>query len=882
MMDLVVLEQQMVDMRKEPPRRGVQASMKVVLTLYSILLVVVTGVMAAVTAISSGKSALTDSQRACDTGLEQCFDVGKKETSDLGRLLMTEVVTGFQTAVEQKLKVPLSLLCIEHHMADASGLGRGNFTLDEHIHDTLIRKLTLSFLEAEQDVGTLEVEVRSVDATTNQSTWYLMTPGYYVPPAERQINLESFLGLELLDGNWGNISQGQLYAAIVNHTTGHIITLPPEDTPPCSATFVEISNWEASSGAARFSQCKAPLSSFKSAMTGRGTSGYLPYLKYDSIGWAPVEAKGELISLSAYYAWIEEPTEVYGMSSGYWFTVGVSLDDLSDVAKAALKSLPKESRIYVVERDPWTKKMGSLVAVSHGNPYLVKNTSNAVTYHIIPPSSATDSVISAHGAFMEGFSDDAYFLNQTDHPVISNWTMDGRVWWLLTKMMRLSSLSEHPLVLTMVVLLDSDIALQEVTESFNNVSRQITTERNQVSNQSEENITYLWMSLVGMLVVLGLLAYCCSYRIAAGITGLATEMEAVSMLELDHIVLKPSLLTEVNLMQKSFEAMTDQLKIYKMYLPKMLMGQPLGEAEYEPSEASRDSKETGSSEVYNRNNPSAPSRGDIASQPATPAEKEESGGSSHTPTPTKKNALSRRRSLGNFLRDDKVISPPTGMVKRKSLVVMTVRLCHLHDWLALLAEEAKTIENVSATIGDWVALVEKFVTCHKGTILTTCLGDGELTAIWGYTTREFTGLTTAVDAALNITSKHYNVANSSSLDTFAAITDAPGWAGSLGSGQTKSPAIVGPHIKENQGILSAAFRYKTPIVTGSRNGLEAYEVVPIDCCFLHNLVSVNGVRHGSAKSIMIYSILKRAETEGAEWMYNLGHQLLAGCRLFCC
>ncbi|KAJ9461803.1 hypothetical protein DIPPA_08596 [Diplonema papillatum] len=628
-----------------------------------------------------------------------------------------------------------------------------------------------------------------------------------------------------------------------------------------------------------------------SSLIGRSMKDWISSVKHGTPGWAPVETTSYRLSITAYYT-ESNATDEQGQparlgtgndTAGFGCRAGVSVDSLSRIAHETAVKQTNGSRLYVVQQNPWNRTDEILIAVSHGVPYTLSVSSvNASLWErsTLSPANSTDPLLRLHARYVHAsFASFAAYAEGRASVARAkdSWHADtpsphGCDYWVVARNYVLGDDSEggHPLILTAVLLVPIEEALADLQKTLGVARVAIDEDLNFVGAELRSEQERTLFMLIGAVVVCIGLAYASAALIARPIQVLSQRMQNVATLQLDtgrERTAKTSIFLEVRAMQQTFAEVVKSLREVTPYLPHTLWEcHPATQNVKDPRAVANAARVTATLHTSELTQPTpTPDETGLCSSFVTEFSQDTLSGTQTSLTAAadlnvQPPSVERQRSHV----PDRAIPLHTAqsLHGKTTVVVLCMRLSGLQQWVAAEKTLSKVVELVSC----WVEHVEDVVSRGGGTILGASLSDGQISAVWGFGGRQAgsMSLSSAVDAALSLEKTHGPLRCNSAVSTGMAVT------GNLGSGKTRFPAVIGPHLSDNYKLLLVAEALRCSLVTRHmQEGLEAYNCVPVDFVYLTATRSINGRPHfPNVKPTMVYQILSKLDAR-LEWMYAL-------------
>ena len=809
----------------------------------SVLTVLVSALIGVLLLWNNMSKTLQDRDEACDVGMHILLNDVERNYEILTVDVMTESLRAFSREVWVKLNTPLAVITLLESLTKYR-------TQKKDFIFSHLRPLSYSLFQTYLKSGISEVSIYVMDGGLYGHSQFFST--FNNGNASKSPNL---LTVEYYGPTESIFIQNQynVTAGSTDPYTGGVLRIPGANG--CENIAI---------GIYPTGECVLPRNVIGQEYTGANwVSDVIQEAEFGAIGWLPIQTKSRLLTKTAFLSTSSDGLTVFNTtntSNIILIQVGIDLVSLSNAAQRATEGLPSGSRLYGVEI---TKGGSAVVAVSHGNPFhVIDNNVN----QLIHPWNASDGVVSAHGQFM--FQNNLSYATMSPH---SNWNWNQQNYWVQTDRLIHSNDSIHKLSFTIIMIVPVDTALQKVHQATQTALGQVNQERNRVDRESTNRNIPMWTSLALCLVALSCLSFVSSIWFTKPILILSKEMQTVADMKLDFITSAGhSRLTEVRAMQDSFALMLDALKEYRTYLPaSVLCNEQDDGSEYPDPEADMMTTEM-----------TGPNQSHVSAEITL----ECSNASSFHSLVSKRTScqLSSMKDLKDIPETerrpsavpDRVGTLQSNLVLKRSVVALTFQLRDFHDWVAQQNETSSGLQSVVRGVSEWIEAVDCIITSHRGLVLWTMLGDSEVTAVWGFHARVHTGVTKAVDTALEIS----QVTSSSDgvqhiglppLSAHCAVSDSYCFAGNLGSGKIRAPAVVGHQKSSNSRLIRVGMHFNLNCLVTDSRSLEAYEITPVDCCKLQSVLSLGGAElFPECGLVTVFAVLSKPKQD-TEWMYGL-------------
>eukprot|EP01064_Diplonema_japonicum_P027891 TRINITY_DN4154_c0_g2_i1.p1 TRINITY_DN4154_c0_g2~~TRINITY_DN4154_c0_g2_i1.p1 ORF type:complete len:812 (+),score=200.07 TRINITY_DN4154_c0_g2_i1:48-2483(+) len=343
-----------------------------------------------------------------------------------------------------------------------------------------------------------------------------------------------------------------------------------------------------------------------------------------------------------------------------------------------------------------------------------------------------------------------------------------------------------------------------------------------------------------------------AYRKLFDTNTLAEEMAAqIATMDLDGLDYLVEL-TNPSKVQQSFILIIKTLKTYKMYLPESVL---------QSVQNKEESEDDASSEGDGRSKQSRPSR-----HSKYAVEQSDSG-----------TLRSRLTSIKSRNQNHKVIAAAhmqaelvTRLTKR-NVATASIEMAEFSRFVE--TNGMGNPEKVHSVIGGFADIVHTIAGARKGTLLHAQLADGMIVVAWNFLVVKSTCEQTAVDACLEIVDR---CKSQSVLDVYAGVTSFISYAGNLGGTHLRVPALVGPHRRVLDAILSVGQAKKARVVTTHDKLFDNFSMVPLDIVVSYSSVSgtghlytPNNAPSAGHKVSWVFEVLCRLDDTNEEWMYQL-------------
>eukprot|EP01060_Flectonema_neradi_P005355 TRINITY_DN13553_c0_g1_i1.p1 TRINITY_DN13553_c0_g1~~TRINITY_DN13553_c0_g1_i1.p1 ORF type:complete len:964 (+),score=125.72 TRINITY_DN13553_c0_g1_i1:210-3101(+) len=825
--------------------------LRLVVVVQSAVTVLVSVLIGVLLMWSNMSKTLADRDEACDTGIQILLDETESKYIEITRQRMTDILHSLSREIWIKVSTPLT--SIKQLSAISTSSLRNDSSID--LMPDFVRPLAYSLAKANLATGISEVSVYFMDQGIEGNSQFFTIFNNHDHSSDHS---DDHTGDDPRDDHMEYITLEYYGPTEPVFTSGdYRVTVGSTDTVTGGVQHVPDVDgcYNLVSGVLPTGVCVLSRRDVGSEYLGSWFSDILLRAEFNEIGWLPAQTKSRLLTKTAFTAISTDGIPVMNTTNRSQITliqVGIDLLSLSDDARIAVNDLPG-SRLYGVE-----VAYNSVVAVSHGDAF-TKITSDVNS--LITPWDATDAVIAAHGSFMN----DSELLQYSTMPSLSTWVWNSTEYWVHTEQITQGipdSDTRFHIVLVLLVPIDANLKDARVTTQ--EALARVAFERDQVDKESAARRIPMWILLALCLVALSCFSFVTSIYLTKPIEVLSTNMEAVAEMQLDEIQVStsPSFLAEVRTMQNSFISMFEALREYRSYLPLSVLCSDQGDQ----------GDQTEQCDAIDETIPAFPtmfadmtvlsskssihsfSKNRTSSSQLRESQKELKDIPNAEPSSRERKASSGAHGL------------QSGLVPRRSVVALTFQLKGFHEWVAHHHDSPGGLQTAVQSVSEWIAVVEAIISKQKGMILWTTLGDSEVTAVWGFYSRTPTGVNHAVDAALEIAKPASS--KCPSLEAYCAVSESICFCGNLGSGKVRAPAIVGSQKSNNNRLVRVGMHFDMHCLVTDSKSLEAYEIMPVDCCKLHSVLSAGGLELYPSTPVVVFAVLRKPKQDG-EWMYGL-------------
>ena len=268
-------------------------------------------------------------------------------------------------------------------------------------------------------------------------------------------------------------------------------------------------------------------------------------------------------------------------------TSSTSTSSISNVMKEV--SLPSDSILYAVERNPFTKVVNIVAGCNVGMPYYVfrrrlkdgRNIVRAAPFPIVDHTTDGEiageiSPIARHGRYMFEMSEDgtggAYYdyADNLAPEIVLNWTDTSTsiLYWVRVTSVKISNVHWY---IVLLVPRESVMSVMDTAADMININ--IEKDKKDTDDKRAHNYMIMYVVTAGCVVILLALSVVFTNIIISPLIVLRDDMAAVAVMATDDVNLTVPLssLSEVKEMQNSFRQMVRNLIEYKNYMPQSVL-----------------------------------------------------------------------------------------------------------------------------------------------------------------------------------------------------------------------------------------------------------------------------------------------------------------------
>ncbi|KAJ9455231.1 hypothetical protein DIPPA_35529 [Diplonema papillatum] len=537
--------------------------------LLSAALVVLTGAIVASLAIASGNDSTNDARDTGDESVEGCFEAGEDNVGEVANRLLRSILTGTESSLKSYTDVPdmaadSVMHFLRNHPPDLTNS-------PAWMNDTL-RGLLAGYQQELAPHGLRSVAYEALPFAANADsdhwggTFYLLVGNELmdgVPDDEMH-----FVAAETRNDITGLLDYNTGFAHMGTADSRGFIDTRNGTELGCNTTVLRHPQGDNVIGL-----CKISWQAVKDAdwyelenrilYNAEHDDGSL-LLEADKKWWSPIQGSVEYSWVHVYASWTHpEMPNVWGPRQGN--RVGYVKFSLSTEGIRAIveqQVLPADSLLYIIERNPWTKEVGTLIGFNAG---IIQNTTNLhkISFYNVTEYPKHDEVRN-HGLHV--FANGGYQQAVNRERFLTYTGVNGTTYWW-----QVSLLSNDGDLGWYVVLL---IPRAEIMRNIDAKTRVIKAEtdaaRREADDKRRNNFVILMVVIVTSAVVLLLGSFYMSKKIITPLLDLERDMSNVALMRLDMVNLRKPLsyLHEVRRMQSSFKQMVTNLAEYRNYLPQ--------------------------------------------------------------------------------------------------------------------------------------------------------------------------------------------------------------------------------------------------------------------------------------------------------------------------
>ena len=532
--------------------------------------ILLTGAINTALSTEAANNAVTRTETTCNNGLNKSFELGTENSELLIKELLTSTMDGVLAKVGNALQAPKATVRTILNVLNANGIGQGNSS-DREYMSTAAPILMRQTLGVNLAYGVTELTVFNTYGGINGEGTYRIQFDYPDTIGRSVEEHHQLMGLQF-DAPLLKIlrARGSVDLPIVMGSTdklGQVV-----DTGlPCNLTAPTLTDGRHHTGHCPWS-----------GSIGGGLAAFLPaenYIKNNEVGWSPVEAKGRLLSLTAFAYTKKDPSLPFVGNPGLNLVLcGL---DASIISKILIEStFIKGTRSYAMQRNPWTGSENVLIGVSHG-AHSIEYDGSERRLITVPDNttSITDNIIRNHISYsMEQNMTSQIFLNASNSTSnLVTWTYNNSQYWIRGGVVQdETAKTGSPVHLTIVLIIPRSVVMGTIDAGTALVQKEIKRDNDKTASVRENDRRLLLIIIIVVTIVMLLVSVYFSVRLIVPLTNLADQMIEVGNMNLDGITREStgmSVFTEVSKMQQAFLKMHDSLSEYRNYLPQSMLDQ---------------------------------------------------------------------------------------------------------------------------------------------------------------------------------------------------------------------------------------------------------------------------------------------------------------------
>ncbi|KAJ9454255.1 hypothetical protein DIPPA_28302 [Diplonema papillatum] len=289
-------------------------------------------------------------------------------------------------------------------------------------------------------------------------------------------------------------------------------------------------------------------------------------MEADKKWWSPIQGSVEYSWIHVYASWTHPQMNNLwprqGNRVGY-LKFSLSVEGIRTIVEKQI--VPTDSLLYLIERNPWTNEVGTLIGFNAGN---VQNKTNPykVQYFNVTEYPRNEEVRN-HGVYVfarggyQWATDVSELRGHSEYTGVNGTTY----WWQVSLLEKEGSLGWFIALM---------IPRAEIMRNIDAKTRAIKTDtaaaRRKADDKRRDNFVILMIVIVVTAMVLLLGSFYMSKRIITPLLDLERDMSNVAIMRLEMVDLRKPLsyLHEVRDMQCSFKQMVSNLAEYRNYLPQ--------------------------------------------------------------------------------------------------------------------------------------------------------------------------------------------------------------------------------------------------------------------------------------------------------------------------
>eukprot|EP01062_Namystynia_karyoxenos_P071527 TRINITY_DN670_c0_g1_i1.p1 TRINITY_DN670_c0_g1~~TRINITY_DN670_c0_g1_i1.p1 ORF type:complete len:1027 (+),score=176.82 TRINITY_DN670_c0_g1_i1:120-3200(+) len=598
-------------------------SLRAVLAALCLALVAVSAGVSIGMSVSTGEATLSDTKHVSARGLDECFDKGTENVRDVAQQLLSSTVEDMSNQVSSFFSLPLAMA--DYLLWFTSRTHADVSTDPEWVEYTLIPVLSalarmgatrgvtgvnyiaLNFSPKALRLGVLGtskwgggVGIYGISCTNH---WYLrcleLAALNGVDPAESCTEEEhrAFEVPPTIDDFWFYIAMmrdGE--TGRIGMNTTHVINdqmlwngMPTEkpciehdpvkrqkadelQCPPdplwgaCTGPL----GLEAEEGDQEQRTNVAELQtishrSFTNAITGG------PLDEANQLHWSPANTVSRQISTYIYFP-IAHPDGLAlfpraGPRVGYGF-LEVRNEHITRQLRK-MKIPTAGSRLYSVERHPWTNVTETMTGASHGKTeeLRINPADNTWEARPLPVLNSSEPVIREHARWALAHA--GGYAALADRSAREWKSSQNVMYWALTGEVA----DGHGLVWYLSLVVPQGEVLGTINSATEEIRTHISRNNADVDERAELNFTVMMIVVCTAAVILMIAGVCLAVHISQPLLSLEEEMEQVAGMKLEAVNEQRPLsrLSEIGNMQRSFLQMVNNLREYRSYMPQSVL-----------------------------------------------------------------------------------------------------------------------------------------------------------------------------------------------------------------------------------------------------------------------------------------------------------------------
>eukprot|EP01059_Diplonema_ambulator_P030483 TRINITY_DN5233_c0_g2_i1.p1 TRINITY_DN5233_c0_g2~~TRINITY_DN5233_c0_g2_i1.p1 ORF type:complete len:864 (+),score=180.22 TRINITY_DN5233_c0_g2_i1:45-2636(+) len=519
------------------------------------LLIIITCVVVVAILESSNNATIRETKKAGSKGVDQCLAGSKSSINDLTAQMLSRIVKQVSLQLFTVVEAP------HRHVTELFDFIMSfdvDYITDPAVLRTIVKRLMFAKLKATVTFGVSNFALR-MDATAPKAfaTGHQPEPdgdgkwgGITTVNVEGTNSVPSYYCAETFDANgdfYGQSANDIGFGSIIDDA-GNI-----DNTTACR----DILDGKQTTGL-----CVLPEAYIFS-------SGIQSLLKYQVTQERNVIHNSPALSTVAHvtifsYVIMTNPKMRNIFNSLGILMVGTRLEQLSSIFSSINSSIPLNSVLYGVERNPWTSEIATLLGTNVGS-VLTKNNATVVTATAATIQNFSHPVITTH--YTEVMKTAGNYTTLAGEG-LQDLVVGGERYFAM-----IERLAFHEIVWYVSLIVPRVSIMGEIDQVISNIETQFDESNSRVDADSKRAFAVALSAVCG--VVLGAILLCtvATTKIISPLLALEKEMTAVANMRLEEVndSRDPSRLAEIGSMQEAFRIMVLNLVEYRNFMPQSVL-----------------------------------------------------------------------------------------------------------------------------------------------------------------------------------------------------------------------------------------------------------------------------------------------------------------------